>query len=64
MVINFAADKIKTIDRYYRTISFTFNCRNEFGTVIGGLVSIATYIILALYAYTLLKIMFERSGTN
>ena len=64
MVINFAADKIKAIDRYSRTISFTFNCRNEFGTTLGGLASIVTYIILALYAYTLLKIMFERSGTN
>ena len=63
-VISFTADKVKGIDRYSRTISFTFNENKEFGTTIGGLISMATYIILALYSYALLKIMFERNGTN
>ena len=62
--INFASNKIKEIDRYSRIISFTYNDREEFGTVFGGLVSLVTYIVLAIYAYTLLKIMFEKNGTN
>ena len=57
------ADKVKSVDRYSRVITFTYKSKDCFGTVFGGLVSIATYFVLALYAYAVLRIMFERNGT-
>ena len=56
-------DKVKDSDRYSRVITFTYNDKNSFGTVFGGLVSFVTYLILALYAYVILRIMFEKNGT-
>ena len=58
------ADKMKSVDRYSRVITFTYKNKDSFGTVFGGLVSIATYFVLALYAYAVLRIMFERNGTG
>ena len=57
---SFAANKVKSIDRYSRTITFSFRGKESFGTLFGGLVSIATYVVLMLYAYSILRIMFEK----
>ena len=59
-----AADKIKSVDRYSRTITFSFRGKESFGTLLGGLMSIATYVVLMLYAYSILRIMFEKNDTK
>ena len=58
------SDKIKSVDRYSRTITLTFNNKISFGTVFGGLVPIITYVVLAIYAYVVFRTMFERNGTE
>ena len=58
------SEKIRGIDRYSRIITFTYKNKDTFGTVFGGLVSIATYLVLAIYASAILKIMLERKGTS
>ena len=59
-----AADKVKSVDRYSKTITFSFRGKERFGTLFGGLVSIATYLVLLLYAYSMLRIMFEKNDTK
>ena len=62
--VRFAADKVKSVDRYSKTITFSFRGKERFGTLFGGLVSIATYLVLLLYAYSMLRIMFEKNDTK
>ena len=62
--LKIVSDKIKSVDRYSRTITFTFNNKSSFGTIFGGLVSIVTYVVLVIYAYVVFRTMFERNGTN
>ena len=57
------ADKFKAVDRYSRIITFSFGGKESFGTLLGGFVSVITYVVLFIYAYTILKIMFEKKGT-
>ena len=49
------------LDRYPKLITFTYNKKEEFKTIIGGVVSIATYIVLILYAFLMTRIMFEKN---
>ena len=58
------ARKIKSFDRYSRIITFSFKGKESFGTLFGGFISLATYIVLTIYAYAILRIMFERNGTT
>ena len=58
------ADKVKSVDRYSKVISFTFRDKESFGTLLGGFVSIATYIVIALYAYLMMRIVFEKNATK
>ena len=61
---DFVTDKVRGVDRYSRTISFTYKDKESFGTLFGGFVSVITYIILLIYSYLMLRITFEKSGTN
>ena len=62
-VADLIADGTRYFDRYPKLITFTYNRRDEFRTIIGGVVSIATYVVLILYSYLMVRIMFERSDT-
>ena len=57
------ADRFKAVDRYSRIITFSFEGKESFGTLLGGFVSVITYVVLFIYAYVVLRIMFERKGT-
>ena len=63
-VMNLTSDKIRSIDRYSKNITFSFRGKESFSTLFGGQVSIFTYILLMIYAYSILKIMFERNSTK
>ena len=60
---DYLIDWTRHLDRYPKMITFTYNKKEEFKTIIGGVVSIATYIVLILYAYLIIRIMFEKNDT-
>ena len=57
-------DKIVSVDRYSKPINLSYKNKDSFGTLFGGIMSIATYVALTLYAYLILRIMYERTGTD
>ena len=54
------ADGFRYFDRYPRLITFTYNKKEEFKTLIGGTISIATFIVLILYAYVVGRTLIEK----
>ena len=53
-------DGIRYFDRYPRLITFSYNRKEEFKTLIGGMISIATFTVLILYAYVVFRTMIEK----
>jgi len=55
---------VKSRDMYGKTFTFTYKGEDEFKTTIGGVISIAIQVVLAIYAIMLLRVMAQRGDTN
>ena len=51
---------IRFLDRYPKHITFTYKNKKEFKSLIGGLISIGTFVVLLLYTYATLRILIEK----
>ena len=58
--LNWLADGFRYFDRYPRLITFTYNKKEEFKTLVGGTISIATFTVLILYAYVVVRTMIQK----
>ena len=63
-IFDYVSSAISGFDRYPKILSFTYKKKEEFKTIVGGIISIATYVVLLLYAYVMLRIMFEKRNTS
>ena len=59
-ILNGLSDGLRYFDRYPRLITFTYNKKEEFKTLIGGFISFATFIVLILYVYVVVRTMIEK----
>mmetsp|Transcript_43536 Transcript_43536/g.51245 ORF Transcript_43536/g.51245 Transcript_43536/m.51245 type:complete len:204 (-) Transcript_43536:508-1119(-) len=63
-IVKFARDKVKGFDRYAKPITFTYKGEGEFTTLIGGVITIGSLVVLSLYAYIMVKILIEKKDTK
>jgi hypothetical protein len=63
-ISNFAASKLRSMDRFAPKISLTFNKSDSFQTIAGGIGTLALYAIVSLIGIVLLVELFQKTSIS